>query len=378
VTISLVVRGKLRDRLIDLSPRAFEFFAGDLLEFLGLASVAVTRQAGDGGIDAVCTMVSGGLFRVPAGVQVKRFRKPVGRPDIDKFVGSLANRFACGIFITTAAFTRASLEKAARSIPHVSTVDGDQITDVLYKNRIGITPRSASIDEEYFQAFESRVASLERSVREAQPSYRVITPDDDLVSLRALSYALHVDTTTIRDWIDRGRLYPDSSEGLYFRRRCIAEIRQTFGLGRTPSSGDEWLDAFMRFVARGQLNKSYKPVLLLAMLELATPDGTIDEDALVTAFWDFYRSREAAGLVVEARSSAMNRPSSVTFQDVRKLVLTYPLDRFVIQGFVERPADGRLIRIRPEVWEGLRFRDVVSLRQSLHDQLDRYYASAKG
>src|SRR5215831_3583680 len=129
--ISLVVRGKLRDRLIDLSPRAFEFFAGDLLEFLGLASVSVTRQAGDGGIDAVCTMVSDGLFRVPAGVQVKRFRKPVGRPDIDKFVGSLANRFACGIFITTAAFTRASLDKAARSIPHVSTVDGDQITDVL-------------------------------------------------------------------------------------------------------------------------------------------------------------------------------------------------------------------------------------------------------
>lgn len=33
-------------------PRRFELFAGDLLQYVGLQHVAVTRYIGDGGIDA--------------------------------------------------------------------------------------------------------------------------------------------------------------------------------------------------------------------------------------------------------------------------------------------------------------------------------------
>ena len=82
---------QIKDRLYALSPRAFELFAGDLLTFLGLAAVTVTRYRGDGGIDASCELVSGGILRVPAGVQVKRLRQAVPRPEMDRFVGALAN-----------------------------------------------------------------------------------------------------------------------------------------------------------------------------------------------------------------------------------------------------------------------------------------------
>jgi hypothetical protein len=60
---------KIKQRLYALSPRAFEFFAGDLLTFMGLAAVTVTRYSGDGGIDASCELISGGILRVPAGVR---------------------------------------------------------------------------------------------------------------------------------------------------------------------------------------------------------------------------------------------------------------------------------------------------------------------
>ena len=80
---------KVKDRLYDLSPRAFEFFAGDLLAFMGLDSVVVTRQSGDDGIDAHCNLVSGGILRVPAGVQVKKWRQPVSRPKMDHLAGHL-------------------------------------------------------------------------------------------------------------------------------------------------------------------------------------------------------------------------------------------------------------------------------------------------
>ncbi len=312
------MKRRIRQRLLELSPRAFEFFAGDLLVYLGLESVSVTRQTGDGGIDATCHMVSGGRFRVPAGVQVKRQRKSVDRPEMDRFIGALANRFPCGIFITTATFTRPSLQRAAVSIPHVSTVDGNQIADVLMTNGIGTDVGSDSVDERYFEVFESRLKIAEESAIYDAGTPREVTPADDLISLRALSYALHVDTTTIRDWIERGRLYPD-----------------------------------------------------------AGGDGTVDEDALAEAFRDFYVKRSSAGLAAEAADSILSQPEKTRLTDVKKLLIRYPLDRFIIQGYMEyRPAD-HLIRFRPEIWDNLRFRDVLELRRSLLEQIERYFSSMR-
>ena len=105
---------QIKDRLLrPQATRPFEFFAGDLLTFLGLAAVTVTRYRGDGGIDASCELVSGGILRVPAGVQVKKLRQPLPRPEMDRFVGALANRYSCGIFMTTGGFTKTALQKAS-------------------------------------------------------------------------------------------------------------------------------------------------------------------------------------------------------------------------------------------------------------------------
>jgi hypothetical protein len=60
------VRRQLKIRLLDLSPRAFELFAGDLLVYIGLQDVAVTRYVGDGGIDAHGDIVTNsGIVRIP-------------------------------------------------------------------------------------------------------------------------------------------------------------------------------------------------------------------------------------------------------------------------------------------------------------------------
>lgn len=363
--------------MLELSPRAFEFFAGDLLEYLGLASVEVTRQTGDGGIDAVCEIVSGGLFHVPTGVQVKRQRQNVGRPEIDRFIGALSNRFACGIFVTTAKFGQPSLQKAAASVPHVSTIDGDQVAEVLTTNGAGITPES-TIDEVYFGSFEERVQSRpNRQVAEETAPYTV-TPAEDLISLRALSYVLHVDTTTIRDWIARGRLRADETvarEGYYFERRRVREIRETFRLGARPGSSDEWVDEFLRFATRGKLNKSYKPVMLLAILDLVESNGTVDEDALARAFLHFYTSRASSGLPTEVSNSILSNPNRAKLAQVKRLLVTYPLDRFIIKGYLTHLPDEHVVRIRPEVWEGIRYRAVVELRRALQGQIDRYYAA---
>jgi len=84
------IRRQLKDRLLALPPRAFELFAGELLTFIGLQDVRVTNYVGDSGIDANGRLVSeSGLVRVPTGVQVKRHRQNVQRPDVDRFIGAL-------------------------------------------------------------------------------------------------------------------------------------------------------------------------------------------------------------------------------------------------------------------------------------------------
>src|SRR4028118_1541072 len=91
------VRQQLKTRLLDLSPRAFELFAGDLLVYVGLQDVAVTRYVGDGGIDAHGEIVTNsGIVRIPTGVQVKRHRSNVQRADIDRFIGALTGQYSQG------------------------------------------------------------------------------------------------------------------------------------------------------------------------------------------------------------------------------------------------------------------------------------------
>lgn len=56
---------------------------------------------------------------------------------MDRFAGALAGRYACGIYITTAGFTRTALAKAA-SIPHITPVDGDQVAALLLGQGVGV------------------------------------------------------------------------------------------------------------------------------------------------------------------------------------------------------------------------------------------------
>lgn len=161
------LRRRVEQRLLALSPRAFELFAGDLLTFIGLQRVVVTRYVGDGGIDAHGELVGEcGLIRVPAGVQVKRHQSNVRRADIDRFLGALGGSFPHGIFITTAGFAPQARVKA-RSSPFllVDTIGGGELVALIRRHQLGLRP-DETIDEAYFAAFELQAAPA-RALRDS-------------------------------------------------------------------------------------------------------------------------------------------------------------------------------------------------------------------
>jgi hypothetical protein len=384
------IRRRIRARLLALPPRAFELFAGDLLTFVGLRDVSVTRYSGDGGIDAFGNLeLSGAPISIPTGVQVKRHRANVGRADIDRFIGALSGHYPHGIFITTSSYSPQAALKARGAIPRVAMLDGDQVADLMIQHRLGVVDLSApaeALDEEYFGQFEAQAEARRGRVAEPPTSYEVVPgggaglapgPEEDLVSLRALSHALRVDAGPLRRRIEQGLLRPDqvaAPRGYFFRRDRIEAIRAQL-LGRTrPAHPDAWRREFLEFARSRNLSKSYKPVLLKALLALVNRDGEVRMDALVAAFRAFYLERRRAGLPVEYGPPDLTDTRAVNDARLRQLIVKNPLERFLIKGFLEYLPDEGVVRFAPQLWAELRFWELLDLQRSADEQLAYYYA----
>lgn len=384
------LRRRLKERLLALSPRAFEYFAGDLLTYVGLQSVEVTRYSGDGGIDAQGFLSARSeLVRVRTGVQVKRHRQNVRRPDVDRFIGALGGSFSHGILITTSGYAPDALRRAAESpLLRVSMISGDHVADLMARHGLGLlappgpAPR---LDEDYYLELEARASGASSRIQDQREGYHtavapplVLRPGDDLISLRALGYALRVDPATVRAWVERGRLVPDRSvivgrhEAHLFRRDRVEDIGHAFVADAPPASSSEWRQAFLDYARSRNLSKSYKPVLLKALLQLANRDGEVRMDELARAFHAFYLERQAAGLPTET-DGLLKDPASAPLAAVERLIVRFPLDRFLIKQFLAYdPRDG-VVRFAPQLWEELRYYELLDLRASADEQLSYYY-----
>ncbi|MBC8075279.1 MAG: restriction endonuclease [Chloroflexales bacterium] len=384
------IRRQLKARLLDLSPRAFELFAGDLLVYIGLQNIVVTRYSGDNGVDAHGDLVAkSGFALVPTGVQVKRHRSNVQRTDIDRFIGALGGQFHHGIFITTAGYAAQARTKATSSpLIRVDTVDGDQVVSLMMQHSLGVQLSDAAqqLDEHYFLDFETQAVQGVSRINQTPAVYQtspiseaiVVQPEDDLITVRALSYALRVDTTTVRDWVERGKLAPDKRfsqggrESFFFRRDRLDGIRRALVRADMPITAAEWRQAFLDFARSKGLTKSYKPVLIKALLKLADRNGQASIDALAHEFHSFYLRRQHDGKPIEFNSPLAN-PGALSLQDVKRLIVKYPLDRFLIKNFLEYlPLEG-IVRFAPQLWRELRFYELLDVLASADEQLRHYY-----
>ena len=384
------IRRQLKARLLDLSPRAFELFAGDLLVYIGLQNVAVTRYVGDGGIDAHGDLVAdSGFVLVPTGVQVKRHRGNVQRADIDRFIGALGGQFHHGIFIATAGYAAQARAKAITSpLIRVDTVDGDQVVALMTQHGLGIQAAGEAppIDEDYFLDFEAQAAQGKPQVRERaelygampSPEAAIARPEDDLLSLRALSYALRVDVTTLYGWAERGKLAPDTRvvqgerASLFFRRDRLDAIRRELVRADVPATSTEWRQEFLDFARSRGLSKSYKPVLIKAFLGLVNRNGEAHIDALAREFHNFYLQRQRDGKLAEA-DGPLADPSALSQEAAMRLMVKYPLDRFLIKGFLEYSPQTGIVRVAPALWRELRFYELLDVLQGADEQLRYYY-----
>lgn len=164
-----MLNAALRDELLSLleamSPVRFERLILDLLSAMGygggdLQKARMTKTSGDGGIDGIIDEDALGLDAVY--IQAKRYNSDykVGRPDLQRFVGSLTGESAAkGVFVTTSDFSRDAIEYVGRVQQRIKLINGQRLAGLMIQYGVGVRARITytirSVDEDYFSGIES-------------------------------------------------------------------------------------------------------------------------------------------------------------------------------------------------------------------------------
>jgi hypothetical protein len=251
------------------------------------------------------------------------------------------------------------------------------------------------IDPDYFMAFEAMKGILSHRVAETRQTYNAnsslpnsdppadeqtidLKPEDDLITLNALGYALRVDPARVRRWVEDATLSPDVSKvsggrtNYYFRRDRIEQIRRDLCLEKTPASSDEWKQEFLDFASSRNLSKSYKPVMIKAFFKLVDREGKVKIDDLVKEFRDYYMQRTNADQPLEQGCSPMTHPTEASDRDIKRLIIKYPLERFLIKNFIQYDPDEGILHIAPQLWHELHYYEVVDVLKSADEQISYY------
>ncbi len=139
------VEADLLDHILASSPTFFEQLVLGLLVAMGYGGAGSADSArhvgksGDDGIDGVIDEDKLGLDAVY--IQAKRWApdRPVRRPDLQAFAGSMEGQRATkGVFITTSRFTEDAREYVGRITRRIVIIDGAALTRLMYEHDVGV------------------------------------------------------------------------------------------------------------------------------------------------------------------------------------------------------------------------------------------------
>jgi restriction system protein len=150
---------ELLDNILRSSPSFFENLVVELLVKMGYGGSRVDAaravgKIGDEGIDGIIDEDKLGLDNIY--IQAKRWTEtPVGRPEIQKFVGALHGKKAKkGIFITASRFTDQATEYVSAIDTKVVLIDGRRLADLMIDHNVGVSTVTnyeiKRIDSDYF------------------------------------------------------------------------------------------------------------------------------------------------------------------------------------------------------------------------------------
>ena len=144
----------------EMSPAKFEQLVLDLLLAMGYGGTnkdlaKATPISHDNGVDGIIPEDTLGLDKIY--IQAKRYTdNPVGKPEIQQFVGALNEQKASkGVFVTTSTFTKGAIESVNKATSKIVLIDGKALAKYMIEYNVGVSTKKVyaikKIDTDYFE-----------------------------------------------------------------------------------------------------------------------------------------------------------------------------------------------------------------------------------
>jgi restriction system protein len=150
---------ELLDTVRNLTPLAFEKLVLNVLLAMGYGEFREDAghhlgMPGDEGIDGLINEDELGLDAVY--IQAKKWKNPVGGPDVRTFAGSLAGKKATkGVLITSSTFTSDAYDFVRVVGQRIVLIDGQRLAELMIKHNVGVTSTATyavkRLDSDYFE-----------------------------------------------------------------------------------------------------------------------------------------------------------------------------------------------------------------------------------
>lgn len=162
------VYAEILTTILSKTPIEFEKLVVQLLQRMGYGgeikdSGMVTKASNDGGIDGIIKEDILGLGRIY--LQAKRYslESPIGREDVQKFVGALAvAQSNKGVFITTSYFSKGAIAyvESLHGSNNIVLVDGKKLAEFIYDFGLGMqveqTIEIKKLDADYWDSMKDQ------------------------------------------------------------------------------------------------------------------------------------------------------------------------------------------------------------------------------
>ena len=128
----------------------------------------------------------------------------------------------------------------------------------------------------------------------------------------------------------------------------------------------------MDVISKMDMNHSYKPVLIKAILSECDSKGRVSIERIIDYYIEFYASRQRAGLPAE-KSDGIFAKGTYDRKSVQMLILQYPFKTFEDRQVLNHAKTLGIIEVEPTVWKHLTADEKAKILQICDEKLDAYY-----
>jgi superfamily II DNA or RNA helicase len=200
----------------------------------------------------------------------------------------------------------------------------------------------------------------------------------DMISQIEFVRRVDVQSETIGRYIREGKIVPDlvvpmgNTSFNYFTEETVTRYAKENGWDIINASNIK--EKFMEFVDKMDMSYSYKPVLLLAMLEHADRNGRVLIDDIIDYYIDFYEDRKKRGLAAEKKKSFVNN-EEIDRSECKRNIFSNPFKRFEDMRFMEKCGDVEWVQFSSGVWRKLSQEEKVWIGKKCEERVGEYFRS---